>query len=326
MSADKYAQFIAEQQRKLSVSGTNAVELTEKKNMSKADIAALKEPKDKFDEKDLEALRNKEHLKKEEAEQIDEISRKLAVKTLGMRMAQGREGVFGDDVAASKADATETRVKKKFGKRAVTSAEKIAHKELYGEATEWHTVDPDDIPVKTLNWHKKKVAYHYKKRDSYLRRGDDKNAFIHDTHAAAHETHVKDLEDAKNKSKSMKKEEVELISIEEQAYLEEMVGKGKLPDILAHHRENMLHHAKMCDHHNMMADKSEEVGDTVGFDHHFGMALGHEMDHQHHKVRYDHAAGLKARANAQREMKSASEAMAAASKKVADAKAWKREY
>lgn len=261
MSADKYAQFIAEQQRKLSVSGTNAVELTEKKNMSKADIAALKEPKDKFDEKDLEALRNKEHLKKEEVEQIDEISRKLAVKTLGMRMAQGREGVFGDDVAASKADATETRVKKKFGKRAVTSAEKIAHKELYGEDTE-----------------------------------------------------------------SMKKEEVELISIEEQAYLEEMVGKGKLPDILAHHRENMLHHAKMCDHHNMMADKSEEVGDTVGFDHHFGMALGHEMDHQHHKVRYDHAAGLKARANAQREMKSASEAMAAASKKVADAKAWKREY
>lgn len=75
MSADKYAQFIAEQQKKLSVSGTNAVELTEKKDMSKADIAALKEPKDKFDKKDLEALRNREHLKKEEVEQIDEKER-----------------------------------------------------------------------------------------------------------------------------------------------------------------------------------------------------------------------------------------------------------
>lgn len=168
MSVDKYAQFIAEQQRKLSVSGTNPVNLVEsmkpgtyvsftaddddnvknkddlkaalkksglphksgseggtghrtsihiehdspkthdfiqkwvdnhrgsygmnvkkvgdvkearleeKKHMSKADIAALKEPKDKFDEKDLEALRNKEHLKKEEVEQIVEKERTAA--------------------------------------------------------------------------------------------------------------------------------------------------------------------------------------------------------------------------------------------------------
>lgn len=73
MSADKYAQFIAEQQRKLSVSGINPVELTEKKHMSKTDIAKLKEPKDKIDADDLEALRNKEHLKKEEVEQVDEV-------------------------------------------------------------------------------------------------------------------------------------------------------------------------------------------------------------------------------------------------------------
>jgi hypothetical protein len=68
MSADKYAQFIAEQQRKLSVSGVNAVDLQEKKHMTKADIAGLKEPKDKIDADDLEALRNKEHLKKEEVD------------------------------------------------------------------------------------------------------------------------------------------------------------------------------------------------------------------------------------------------------------------
>jgi hypothetical protein len=52
----------------------NATELEEKKKMTKADIAALKEPKGKFDEKDLAALRAGEHKKKvdEEAEQIDE--------------------------------------------------------------------------------------------------------------------------------------------------------------------------------------------------------------------------------------------------------------
>lgn len=42
----------------------NAMELEEKKKMSKADIAALKEPKGKFDEKDLAALRAGEHKKK----------------------------------------------------------------------------------------------------------------------------------------------------------------------------------------------------------------------------------------------------------------------
>lgn len=55
---------------------SNAEALEEKKKMTKADIAALKEPKGKFDEKDLAALRNKEHLKKkveEEVEQIDEM-------------------------------------------------------------------------------------------------------------------------------------------------------------------------------------------------------------------------------------------------------------
>ena len=72
MSTDKYAQYISEQQRNLRVSGTNPVELSEKKKMSKDDIAGLAEPKGKFDHKDLAALRAKKHLKKEEVDQIEE--------------------------------------------------------------------------------------------------------------------------------------------------------------------------------------------------------------------------------------------------------------
>ena len=64
--------------------------------------------------------------------QLDEISQELAVKTLGKRRAHGMDG-WGDDEAHRKADATEKRVEKKFGKDAVAAADKITDKELYGD-------------------------------------------------------------------------------------------------------------------------------------------------------------------------------------------------
>jgi hypothetical protein len=116
------------------------------------------------------------------------------------------------------------------------------------------------------------------------------------------------------------------ISADESAYLEEMVGKGKLNDILMHHKDNMRHHEKMLNHHMVQADKAEEVGDERGFDHHTGEAIHHEMQAQHHQIRFDHASGLKARANAQREMKAAQSAMKSASEKIAAAKQDKRDW
>jgi hypothetical protein len=116
------------------------------------------------------------------------------------------------------------------------------------------------------------------------------------------------------------------ISADESAYLEEMVGKGKLNDILMHHKDNMRHHEKMLNHHMVQADKAEEVGDDRGFDHHTGEAMHHEMQAQHHQIRFDHATGLKARANAQREMKAAQSAMKSASEKIAAAKRDKRDW
>ncbi len=233
MSADKYAQFIAEQQRKLSVSGVNAVDLQEKKKMSKADIAKLREPKDDIDADDLEALRNKEHLKKEEVEALDEISAIKGVHAIRMRKA------------------------------------------------------PSITPSKVR----------YKGRGSKPKVQTDLNI------TASYE-----------------------ISADESAYLEEMVGKGKLNDILMHHKDNMRHHDKMMLHHMAQADKAEEVGDDRGFDHHTGEAMHHDMQANHHKIRFDHATGLKARANAQREMKAAQSAMKSASEKIAAAKQDKRDW
>lgn len=507
MSADKYAQFIAEQQRKLSVSGTNAVDVAEKKldPVGKEDEDIDNDGKvdktDSYLKNRRAAIASK--MKKEEVEQVDEVSRKLAVKTLGMRMAQGREGVFGDDVAASKADAAETRVKKKFGKRAVTSAEKIAHKELYGEEAEIdeakerspaylatvHKDDPeydkkigdlkktnklrirgrDAAPEHKAKYRKGGELYrsssldvkpeHSKRVDVYSRgerkmkkeeveqidelTGKGKLGDIAGHHLSAgreqrrleihadriakdkysnnetkaeyskkadeakknkeaHYTSMnrakglankvretklanrvknaraamkeeveqideRDMENKKKKDVFIKQlgnaarksgdpkhltnigtgirnsvankirgreltqgknrvEEVELISIEEQTYIEEMVGKGKLPSILQHHKENMLHHEKMSAHHNMMADKSESVGDSHGFDHHIGQSMEHEYQYQHHKARYDHAASLGMKAKALKQVKSAKMQMDVANKALADAKADKRDY
>jgi hypothetical protein len=68
----------------------------------------------------------------DETGQLDEISQELAVKTLGLRRAHGMDG-WGDYDAHRKADATEKRVEKKFGKDAVAAADKITDKEVYGD-------------------------------------------------------------------------------------------------------------------------------------------------------------------------------------------------
>ena len=275
MSADKYAQFIAEQQRKLSVSGVNSVDLTEKKHMTKADIAGLKEPKDKIDADDLEALRNKEHLKKEEVEQLDE----LGPKTLDnyFRKADISRKATNHRAQADKLEGDKTGYKTKMAKS-------NRRKEGMGKA---------EVRMVAQRGYKpsKKNPYGAKMPASYLN-----------------------------------KEEVELISIEEQTYIEEMVGKGKLQDILTHHKDNMRHHEKMAAHHSDMYDRSMDVGDTRGAAHHEDEGMMHSIEAQRHAARYDHAAGLKAQMNAKRELKSAQAALDAAHKKIAVAKQDKREW
>lgn len=254
MSADKYAQFIAEQQRKLSVSGVNSVDLTEKKHMTKADIAGLKEPKDKIDADDLEALRNKEHLKKEEVEQLDE----LGPKTLDnyFRKADISRKATNHRAQADKLEGDKTGYKTKMAKS-------NRRKEGMGKA---------EVRMVAQRGYKpsKKNPYGAKMPASYLN-----------------------------------KEEVELISIEESAYIEEMVGKGKLPEILKYHSTARDHHKKMMGHHSDLAYQSQKIGDAEGFDYHVSKANDHEYQMMHHDDRVDHASGLAAKAKARQEIKDA---------------------
>lgn len=70
---DKYADFIAKQQKDLRSSTVNTIE---EGKMTRSDIAALEDPKDKIDAKDFAALRAGKHKKKikdEEEENLDEV-------------------------------------------------------------------------------------------------------------------------------------------------------------------------------------------------------------------------------------------------------------
>ena len=203
MSADKYAQFIAEQQKKLSVSGTNPINLSEKKELS-----------DK--QKDIAKL-------------------------------------AGDEDDDDKDDDKKSKSKK----------------------------DDDDKDDDDKDDDKKSKS---KKDDDDKNDDDKKPAFF--------------------KKKDMK-EEASYISEEESDYLAEMVAKGKLPEIADFHKKAADHAYKMIRHHLMMADKSEEVGDQIGYDHHIDRAEQHEYDHEHHLARYDHAVSLKARNKANNDLKTA---------------------
>ncbi len=105
--------------------------------------------------------------------------------------------------------------------------------------------------------------------------------------------------------RKIKNEEVELISIEESAYIEEMVGQGKLPEILKYHSTARDHHKKMMGHHSDLAYQSQKIGDAEGFDYHVSKANDHEYQMMHHDDRVDHASGLAAKAKARQEIKDA---------------------
>lgn len=291
MSAEKYAQFIAEQQRKLSVSGVNAVEVNE----SVRDTVGMHH----FTEAKMDPVGKED------------------------------EDVNND----GKVDKTDSYLKNR--RSAIASKMKKEETEIdeAKERTSPHylaTVHKDDPD------YEKKIG-ELKKTHKLRVRGrlgkDNPNASKYRFGGPKHRSSSQDYDvkdatrvDVYTRGARKKPVKEEVLSIEEQTYIEEMVGKGKLPSILQHHKDNMLHHEKMANHHNMMADKSESVGDSEGFDHHIGKSMDHEYQYQHHKARYDHAASLGMKAKALKQVKAAKAQMDVANKALSDAKADKREY
>lgn len=328
MSADKYAQFIAEQQRKLSVSGTNAVDLHEgaKPEVSVYDGAA--------------------HVKNAKGETVASYSRKQHgadfMKKANAHMAKLKEETIEekmDPVGKEDSDVNND------GKVDKTDKYLKHRRDVVGKAIKKEETEIEEARERTPAYlttiHKDDPEYDKKigdlKKTNKLRiRGRDAAPEHKEKYrkgGALYRPSSQDIKpehsrrvDVYTRGERKKPVKEEVISLEEQAYLEEMVGKGKLPSILQHHKDSMLHHEKMSAHHNMMADKSESVGDTQGFDHHIGKSMEHEYEAQHHRARYDHAASLGMKAKALKQVKAAKTQMDIANKALAVAKADKREY
>jgi len=266
MSADKYAQFIAEQQKKLSVSGTNPVNLIEKKELSdkQKDIAKLAGDEDEIESEDLKKLRDKkdddkDDDKKSKSKKDDDDEDDDDKKPAFLKKSVKEDMDLG---------------KRNRGNKIIKNAKgRPGHIEAFGKL----------IGQKHI--------------DDAVTGGDS---------AAEAENAMNVLYGKKNKkaiSNMMKQEEASYISEEESDYLAEMVAKGKLPEIADFHKKAADHALKMRVHHQGMADKSEDVGDHDGFEHHIDRAMRHDYDHEHHLARYDHAVSLKARNQAMKDLK-----------------------
>lgn len=325
MSADKYAQFIAEQQKKLSVSGTNTVNLHEaaKPEVSvhsgaahvknaKGETVASYSRKQHGSDFMKKANAHMAKLKEEAIEEKKELSpkqKKIAA------MAGDKDEIEGEDFAKLRAM-----------KKEETEIDEAKERSPDYLAT-IHKDDPEyDKKIADLKkGHKLRIRGRLGKDNPNApkyRMGGPKYRSSSQDYSVKDATRV-DVYSRGERKKAVKEE---VISLEEQAYLEEMVGKGKLPSILQHHKDNMNHHYKMMDHHSMMADKSEAVGDTRGFDHHTEQGMGHEMEMRHHMARYDHAASLGMKAKALKQVKAAKAQMDGANKALELAKMDKREY
>ena len=180
MSADKYAQFIAEQQRKLSVSGVNAVELQEKKELSakQKKIAAQAGDPEKIEGEDFAKLR----AQKEEVEKVDEV-----------RAIQGKHA----SVAHKAPSISPSRVKYK-GKgskpKVQTDLNIMASYEI--DAEEMMQIDEAVKGGKTkelMDFYNKGMAVHKDKMDHHMSMakmcadcGDDDGWYYHTDRAAGH--------------------------------------------------------------------------------------------------------------------------------------------
>lgn len=358
MSADKYAQFIAEQQRKLSVSGVNAVDLHETKKPEVTMHGGAAHVKN-ADGEVVASYSRKEHgndyIKKANAHmaKLPSGGSKLKEEVLDEKMdpvGKEDEDVNND----GKVDGTDKYLKNR--RAAIAAKMKKEEFEQIDELTgkgnlydiEMHHAKKAVDNERVADILKKRAgpdAARFKKdaetsrmkanRARILKIQADKAATIAQAKKKGKrvsddtiETHTRAKEATKKLKGQIKarNEEFELISIEESAYIEEMVGKGKLPSILQHHKDAMNHHQKIMDHHSMMADKSEAIGDHEGFDYHLNRGMEAEGMMRHHMARYDHASSLGAKAKAHKQIKAAKEAMSSAEKALQAAKSDKRDW
>jgi hypothetical protein len=316
MSADKYAQFIAEQQRKLSVSGVNAVDLHETKKPEVSMHGGAAHVKN-ADGEVVASYSRKEHgndyIKKANAHmaKLPSGGSKLKEEVLDEKMdpvGKEDEDVNND----GKADGTDKYLKNR--RAAIAAKMKKEEAEIVDEAKArtadyLGTVDRDDPD------YEKKIG-EFKKGHKLRIRGrlgkDNPNAPMYRQGGKHYRSSSLDVKPEHSKrvdvytrgERKMKKEEVELTN-EEIHQIEEAVKQNKTKDMIDFHTAGMKTAKKMIDHHQNMADKSEEAGDSDSWHYHIERAANHLFDHENHKHKLDRITSLASRAKEHRDREAA---------------------
>lgn len=326
MSTDKYATFISGQQKNLSVSGTNSVNLNESKDENDDGWYAHKEMNgDKAISKEDWKKGKRPKLKKEEAE-LDEAEKRYSDRYIGSVDRSDPDYDAKVKELKSKANKGGTRTRGRLGKDNPNAT-------MYRFGGKHYRPSSQDIKPE----HAKSVDIYSKKgkaneeTENLDEWGNAKPA-IKGTHAhkapAVTPGKIR-FKGRPTKPKAqtdlgLRKEELELTT-EEVQYMEEMLGKGKINDVADHHMRNYKHHERMMDHHNKMVDHSERVGDKEGVEHHLHKAMGHSYDMEQHEAKLNHALKLKTQLKAHKAMQQAKSDLNRAHLAVARARDEKRD-
>jgi len=91
----------------------------------------------------------------------------------------------------------------------------------------------------------------------------------------------------------------------EEEQIDELYGKGKLPDIRRKHSDDYQTHKARANFHHGEADKADEKDDDEKFERHYGKAVGHERSAEKSAAKRGRASALMDRAKASSDLKAA---------------------
>jgi hypothetical protein len=262
MSADKYAQFIAEQQRKLSVSGVNAVDLQEKKELSdkQKKIAAQAGDPEKIEGEDFAKLR----AQKEEVEQVEEgvgVSNRVRKGIIAGAKTKGSEEehkaiakIAGKLFGGPEVEKTYGTARKMFKKEETEQVDEV--RAIQGVHASKTRKAPSITPSKVK----------YKGKGTKPKVQSDLNIM------ASYEIDATEMEQ-----------------------IDEAVKSGRTKELMDFYTKGMAIHKDKMDHHTNMAKMCADCGDDDGWHYHMGRVTDHRFEHEANKGRADRVAGLAAK-------------------------------
>lgn len=339
MSAEKYAQFIAEQQKKLSVSGTNPVNLSESHATTSVQTDSVRDSmKDaashglrakRIHDDEISVTGPKEHIKKYLARHYGgakNIEKGVHPEIYEQSEITEKKGDWNKEIAKAEKTAKEKLTPAAKAARDAAHSKVEENKELSDKQKDIAKLAGDKDDTDDDDKDDDKPAFFKKKMKEEVEQIDEKDSTDVEMNKKMGMTPIykpSKISGPKNsggyKSNTMKAlkpkyEEVEPDDLidEDTIALAEAMRKGELGFRAKFHRDSAKYHEKMSGKHAVLADKAEEMQDEHGFDHHYGESIHHEMEASRHHNLADRADALRDKVKARKDSKDASERLSKA--------------